>query len=1466
MLIVSEIANALDHIPDLREYDRFQEMAFHLARSKWPGLRLTHKVHDRSADALDTENCLALACGWNGDLSKLKDDCHGLKINRPNIKKVVFATSSKVEEPQVLNWQNSVKAEFDLELIAVIHRDWMLGELARPEHRWIAHQYLRLLIGDFADMPTWLPRIKIAATQIISAWKLKYPSGQNPILDLRLVADGVNSKDMLQTELKVNNFPKTIHRGDFIWIAGQPGIGKTHSLVSIAEHLASSDGPIPILISLRDWRLMGGRLLDYVAAEPSMLLQGISAKTVATALEAGHLILLLNGWNEMPDEARLQAVADLDSILRQLAGATVVGTSRTIPRTRLPRPHLALRIDELSDSEMHQALVASHVPNIDNVCGEILSNSRISQLARVPLFLWELAAAAQSSHSLPRTRFELLHRSVERASQEHEEFLTIGGIQGLAARYLSAIARQMAEASQTVLSAAQARQIVMGISSQLQTEGYLSAPPPPPAILKQLTNCHLLFEEDAPASIRFSHQLFQEYFAALDLATTFADFPSSSFRSWAWAVPIQLAVEELCRQERNHEAAKFVVGLATADLEAACRAIGTNPTIWPHLQNEISAKIFDLAKINVNAQWLASRCAAATGRPEFADMVFGGLAGHPPGSESCFVGLPVESVFAALGPSFAARLLVCKEDAFRLYVLRQLAESGTRDGLLLAQKLAVSDQCQEVRLLAFFLIFAAGSKGWHRQFARKVVRQGGWTRELLAVAFRCPEVSLPGWRRRVARCLKRLTSLEERIKLQNMCYELDETRAVELAKAEYEWCRAAYSIEVPKEDEAARSYRRFCLRRTAKHFTDWTALKVIEEINLGDPTRLGQLPIGCLSQSQKDQIVHNHISYYKSVSPPRHDGFQLFATLSPKNVARDVLMLMLKPEYSKNSDNWNWVIYPGLRLLDRNDVLSVVSEPLFGSPKSEDLTQLVNALASTLPDERGRLREDVLGSWRSRLHEWIQLLPGMSETTAHLWSNAALLLGEMGHADDASLVLSWLQADHERVVLEQEEWRTAHESYRASGGGAARPSRVIPCSYENNYKRALWGFSGISVAIQIAKLIESPREMGFAANWVATHLGAPSVETFDHGRSQQNYELVSTRRVRSAEFAATAASTIAVLKTAIDRCANDKQLCHTDQLHSAFLALARLEGAPAGAWVIERLEQYFGDKTWEYLFLDMTLVGASFEGKRLLPFVRRTIQEVLHPQYPSSTDDSHRVSHALIALLFSDAPELAGQLLENEAAPVFQHKEFQIESLIHVSRWVNSPWVDVWLRSYFNLKNSERLRSTALRIAVERAADRQDFAGLRALAAIFIELGNLERSEGDWTIPRRLGEILSEYPEHRIVVINDALGAKTIHEARRWLRLLGGFETDQSVLVAFQLAERFGESHLNAVGALAPSHQEGTNLSFTGWGAPWKRNTWQNPAIVERLAAMSQSADKDFRLASENALFWLERERLTAGN
>jgi hypothetical protein len=490
----------------------------------------------------------------------------------------------------------------------------------------------------------------------------------------------------------------------------------------------------------------------------------------------------------------------------------------------------------------------------------------------------------------------------------------------------------------------------------------------------------------------------------------------------------------------------------------------------------------------------------------------------------------------------------------------------------------------------------------------------------------------------------------------------------------------------------------------------------------------------------------------------------------------------------------------------------------------------------------------------------------MGQETAHLWSDVALLIGEIGHSDDAGQVLKWLRMDHERVTARQREWRMRAQAYRASNGKSAPPGPHNACSYQLNYRRALWNFTGEQVAVQIATLLDNPSEMGFVSNWLAEYFGAPLSETVGFGRSRYNYELISSRRGRSAQFAGSAAPTIAALKIVIDRCLADEQLRRTtDELSFAFLALARLEGAPSGEWVIERIERYFADRCWESLFHSMTLVGASFEGQRLLPFVRNTIHKVLNPDCYPTPDQTYLIVQALATLLYSDAPMLAFQTLENEAVPVFKDKEYEIALLLRIARWVLSPCIDDWLKTFFTLEKPERQRSTALQVAIERAVDRESYQELRTLALEFIHIGDLPQSEGDWTIPRRMREVLSEHAEVRANIIGDAMGATTIAQARRWLLLLAGFEIEQSVLMAFQLTERWGESQLGVVTSLFPSHQEGSSLQFCGWASHWTRNLCRSPAILARLTEMTRSSDEVLRIAAEKALFWLERERLEGG-
>jgi hypothetical protein len=90
----TKIEEALNKLVVHRSAIDFQRLAFHD--------RATTPNSDLGADALvafqDGKTTRVLACGINGDLTKLKEDCARLREARPKTDEVLFPTNLRVTE------------------------------------------------------------------------------------------------------------------------------------------------------------------------------------------------------------------------------------------------------------------------------------------------------------------------------------------------------------------------------------------------------------------------------------------------------------------------------------------------------------------------------------------------------------------------------------------------------------------------------------------------------------------------------------------------------------------------------------------------------------------------------------------------------------------------------------------------------------------------------------------------------------------------------------------------------------------------------------------------------------------------------------------------------------------------------------------------------------------------------------------------------------------------------------------------------------------------------------------------------------------------------------------------------------------------------------------------------------------------------------------------------------------------
>jgi NACHT domain len=138
-------------------------------------------------------------------------------------------------------------------------------------------------------------------------------------------------------------------------VLGEPGAGKTMLMVRLVLDLLARRGPgapVPVLTSLASWdpraqdlrRWLGLRLAtDHPALAAKRLPGRRECTSIEALLDAGLVLPILDGLDEMPDDIRGPALTRISDALR--AGQQIVVTCRTeqyraLMRTRGPRPAL----------------------------------------------------------------------------------------------------------------------------------------------------------------------------------------------------------------------------------------------------------------------------------------------------------------------------------------------------------------------------------------------------------------------------------------------------------------------------------------------------------------------------------------------------------------------------------------------------------------------------------------------------------------------------------------------------------------------------------------------------------------------------------------------------------------------------------------------------------------------------------------------------------------------------------------------------------------------------------------------------------------------------------------------------------------------------------------------------------------------------------------------------------------------
>lgn len=586
----TKIEEALNKLVLHRRAADFQRIAFHVASLSWPELRATTLNSDLGADALipfqDGKTKLVLACGINGDLAKLKEDCERLQETGRKPEEVVFATTLPVTELSEQKWREAIRDDFGIGLRDVIQREWIISELEKEPNRWLCKEYLEIPLAEFQHLPAILPRIRSAAQKLLEAHRGEYELPNQFSIDLSLEESGASGA----TSFQLSKLPSRLGAADCCSITGVPGTGKTFSLFAIGSELLRNHSLIPIFVSLRAFSHREHKLIDWIVSEPSFEEQGITASELSNAAAAGALLLLLNGWNEIARDTWLATTEAISSFIRQMPGCGVLVASRESLGRDFKFPTCEFRIKPLSGDQIRTAILQAGLQDAERQADLILNSITLSEIAAVPLFLQAIIREVKSGNQLPLGKQAMLRRMVERAVEEHRSDLEHGDVRQHGLRYLAELAWEMTRTGRTAIPKKGAYQTIAETTRKLKEEAFLGEQPAPPDILQQLIAGHMLISVSRD-EVAFTHQLIQEHFAATRIVSIVVEksgdveLALTTLTDYQWEQPLFLALEDLADQSRTGEIRLLLNRFRFADFETACRMVGVAKDFWPDLRD-----------------------------------------------------------------------------------------------------------------------------------------------------------------------------------------------------------------------------------------------------------------------------------------------------------------------------------------------------------------------------------------------------------------------------------------------------------------------------------------------------------------------------------------------------------------------------------------------------------------------------------------------------------------------------------------------------------------------------------------------------------------------------------------------------------------------------------------------------------------------------------------------------------------
>ena len=353
----------------------------------------------------------------------------------------------------------------------------------------------------------------------------------------------------------VDKYPRVVLLGD-------PGCGKTTALEHLAYEFAGEPGPLPIPLRLSEFSA-GMSVEDFIVngwagPESSGHWNALElADSLKVYLESGKLFLLFDALNEMPQEGYRERAASLRQFIDQwsVKGNRFLVACRVLDCGEELSGLQRVEIQPLDDDKIKDFIQRELPARWQDFWAELVkekNNKRqLLEFARNPYMLTVMIDVFHQDNKLVCNRSELMKRFTEilmaRAKEvtPPEKWLD----EDILRYALSAMAFEMQDRphSGTEVKLVLARQLIPErVSLDVNFE-------PVPVSFDQVLNlaasAHLIEMTGDRSSLRFYHQLLQEYYAAREMLKKES---SALTDKWRWPL-LEKDMPKWTRPDKNYD-------------------------------------------------------------------------------------------------------------------------------------------------------------------------------------------------------------------------------------------------------------------------------------------------------------------------------------------------------------------------------------------------------------------------------------------------------------------------------------------------------------------------------------------------------------------------------------------------------------------------------------------------------------------------------------------------------------------------------------------------------------------------------------------------------------------------------------------------------------------------------------------------------------------------------------------------